>query len=179
MGIKQSIMGLAVLVFTACGTDSGEDARSIVGGVYKNNSIGLTISFPSSWQIRKDQTFGSTTADIVAVAPPINNFSPNMSVIIEAHSGSVKMSEILASIKIQIDSHVADLSQYHDSIYSIDGTEVGEMQYESSTNGNLLHFLQLFFIKNGKDVSCTITDKADDFQVNGDIRSVRASISIQ
>jgi hypothetical protein len=175
-----ALAALFSLALTACGTDS-ENPRSISGGVYANSAIGLKIAFPATWQIKTDQSFGNVSADIVAYGPTVGNFTPNVNVIFTSRSGSepTRTSEILASIKPQLQARFADMSAYHDTVYAIGGTEVGEMQYESSVNGNLMHFMQLLYVKNNLDVVCTFTEKAESFAGNQDFKSIKASITIQ
>jgi hypothetical protein len=187
MKMKASLPGLsafmalaafASLALTACGTDA-ENPRTVSGGAYSNTDIGLEITFPSAWQILTDQKFGAVSADVAAYGPAVGIFSPNVNVIFASHSGTTVLSEMLASIKPQLQARFADMSAYHDTVYVIGGSQVGELQYESSVNGNLMHFMQLIYVKNNLDVVCTFTDTAPDFPVNADIKSIKASINIR
>jgi hypothetical protein len=160
-------------------TDSEQPTKTIAGGKYSNNSIGLSITFPTNWQIKPDQVFLETKLDIVALGAPINGFSPNLNVVIENHSGPTSMAEIIPSIHTQLTQRILDLGNYRDSIYTMNGKEIGEFEYESSSNGTLLHYFQTIFINNGKDVSVTITDRADDYAINQDIKSIKSSITVK
>src|SRR4051812_23168006 len=180
MNFRISILAIiAWVVFTGCNTEPSVPDRTIISNKYENTAIGLRITFPKAWAIKTDQVFGSTKVDILAVGLPINAFAPNLSVIIEPHSGPTTMAEILPGIKASLTSQVADLANFADTIYTLNGKELGEIQYETAMNGALYHYLQMFFINNGKDISMTFTDKADDFPVNPDIKSIKASISIK
>ena len=61
----------------------------------------------------------------------------------------------------------------------MNGKEIGEFEYESSSNGILLHYFQTIFINNGKDVSVTITDRADDYAINEEIKGIKSSITVK
>lgn len=167
------------LLLIGCMTDSSEPTRTISKGKYTNNSIGLTITFPDTWLIKADQVFLDTKLDIVALGAPINNFSPNLNVIFSNHSGPTSMAEIIPSLHSQLIQRAPDLSKYADSIYTVNGKEIAEVEYETSNNGVLLHYLQMFFINNGKDVSVTITDRADHFAMNQEIKDIKSSVSVK
>jgi hypothetical protein len=167
------------MILVGCMTDSDQPTRTISAGKYVNNSIGLTITFPSTWQIKPDQVILDTKLDIVALGAPINSFSPNLNVVIESHSGPTSMAVIIPSIFSQLAQRTPDLSNYRDSVYSMNGKEIGEIEYESSSNGTILHYFQIFFINNGKDVSLSIADRADNFAANQEIKEIKASIKVK
>lgn len=179
MTIKAIALASLALLFAACGVDDPEPTGIVDSRDYYNKAIGLSMRFPSGWVIKHNQEFGEFTADIVASSLPSNGFSPNMNVIIIAHSGSTEMPDIISQVKAQLEANFQDLSGYHDSLYAINGTDVGQVQYESAASGVQLHYLQLFFIKNGQDVACSFGDRADAFDANADIKSIKASIKIQ
>src|SRR3954468_7979230 len=107
MNLKAAALGLTALSLIACETES-VNPRSIDGQVYKNSAVGLTITFPIDWVITPDQKFGSVTADIVALGLPVQDFTPNMNVIIVPHSGPAEMTDVLATLKPQLEAHYAD-----------------------------------------------------------------------
>jgi hypothetical protein len=115
---------------------------------------------------------------VVVVAPPIGNFSPNLNLIITAHSGPTAMQDILPMLESAVRGQTADVSGYTASIGTIDGKEVGRIDYESSVSGNLLHFSMLVFINNNQDVVVTITDSAADYPTNAEIAAIKASFHI-
>ncbi len=87
--------------------------------------------------------------------------------------------EIISAIHSKLAQKILDLSGYRDSIYSMNGKEIGEFEYESSNNGILLHYLQIVFLNKGKDVSVSFTDRADDFPLNQEIKAIKSSITVK
>lgn len=177
--ILSLIFILGSLFQSGCGTEEDGPARTIQAGAYANSALGLQMTFPAHWTIETDEVFGDVKADIVALAPPVNSFSANVSVIYEGHSGPTAMAEVLPMLRAQMQAQFADLSGYQETILSIDGKEVGQIEYETSMNGHRFRFLVLLFVNRGKDISITFTDKADTFAGNGEFPVVKASIRIQ
>lgn len=174
-----AISFLCLILLAGCGTDAEDSPRTISGGQYDNTAIGLSMTFPSSWQITPDYAFGNGKADILALSPPVGGFSPNVSVILGVHSGPSTMAEIIPPLKSELEKSLSDLSAYSDTIYAIDGKEVGEIQFETSVNGNLLHYRQMLFINKNRQVLLTFTDRADGFPLNQDFISIKESITIR
>jgi hypothetical protein len=178
MNLKAIALGSLGLLFLACGTDSDEEIRFIKGGDYTNKAIGLTITFPPAWVIKTDQKFGDVKVDMIATGLPIKEFKPNLSVIFGAHAGPTLV-EAFPTFQSELASRIPDMSRYQDTLYVMNGIDVAEIEYESTVSGNLFHFLQMFYTKNGQDVTCSITDRADDFADNAEIKGIKASIQIK
>lgn len=169
---------ILAICLVGCGTDEDGPARAIQGGAYSNSALGLKMDFPGTWTIETDKVFGNIKTDIVALAPPVNSFSPNVNVIYEAHSGPTAMAEVLPMLKAQLQAQIADLSGYQESILSIGGKEVGQIEYETTMNRIRFHFLVLLFVNRGNDISITFTDRAENFGTNAEFQTVKASIQI-
>lgn len=171
-------MVLSTVVFTGCVSDPEDPDRILTSNHYTNKVIGFDFAFPATWLAKLDQTFGNTKVDVVVAAPPRNNFSSNLNLIISPHSGPAAMQEILPMLESAIKGQTVDAAGYTASIGTIDGKEVGRIDYESSVSGNLLHFSMLVFINNNKDVVVTLTDRAEDFPTNTGIAAIKASFHI-
>lgn len=173
-----SLLVLSVFLFTGCISDPDDPDRILTSSHYTNKAIGFDFAFPTTWQAKLDQSFGNVKTDVVVVAAPRNNFSPNLNVIITPHSGPTAMQDILPMLENAVKSQTVDASGYTASIGTLDGKEVGRIDYESSVSGNLLHFSMLVFINNNKDVVVTITDRADDYPINTEIAAIKAAFHI-
>lgn len=88
------------------------------------------------------------------------------------------MDSVLSMVAGQLQAGVADLSAYQQAILTVDGKEVGKVEYESTSNGVKMRFRLLLFMNKGKDVTLTFTDKAERFSANADFQSITASMSI-
>jgi hypothetical protein len=173
------LLALTALSLMGCMTDSEKGPnRTLTSGVYDNPDIGLHINFPAAWEAKLDQTFGNTKIDLVILDTPRNGFRPNLTVIHTPHSGPTLMSEVLPLFKSEIQAQIPDASQYQESITTINGKEVGRIDYESTVSGNLLHFRLMLFVNSGRDVVITLTDRADDFLVNASVQGMFGGISI-
>lgn len=173
------LLALAALSFMGCMTDSDKGSnRTLTSGKYDNHDIGLQIVFPTAWEAKLDQTYGNTKIDLVLLDAAKNGFRPNLTVIHTPHSGPTLMAEVLPMLNSEVHAQFADVSLYQESIGNINGKEVGYIEYESSVNGNLLHYKMMLFVNNGRDVVITLTDRADDFAVNSDVQGLFGGISI-
>lgn len=181
LGTRSIAAGLLVLsafLFTGCVSDSDDPDRILTSNHYTNKIIGLDFAFPPTWQAKLDQAVLSTKIDVVVMAPPIGNFSPNLNLIITAHSGPTAMQDILPLLESAVKGQIADVSGYTASIGMIDDKEVGLIDYESVYNGNLLHFSLVVFVNNNKDVVVTFTDSAANYPRNAEMAAIKASFHI-
>ena len=167
----------ATLLLAACVSDDNSDNRSIANNKYVNPAIGVSMQFPANWQLKLDYVYGSITFDMVALAPPIQNFSPNVSVQIGMHTGTTDMAAILDTVGLQLKSQIADLGQYQSAVKELNGKKYGEISYTTTSAGNLLKFKQDLIMNMGKDITITYTDFASRFDQNSDFVSVSQSLS--
>jgi hypothetical protein len=167
----------AALLLSACVSDNNTDNRSIANNKYVNPAVGLSLQFPANWQLKLDYVYGSLTFDLVALAPPIQNFSPNVSVQIGPHSGTTDMAVVLDTLGKQLKSQVPDLGQYQAVVKELNGKKYGEITYTTTSVGNLLKFKQDFILNMGKDITITYTDFASRFDQNSDFASIDQSLS--
>lgn len=172
------VFSAGILMFAGCTTEDNFVERTVQSNVYSNTSIGLSITFPQNWLLKSDEVYGKYTFDIFGFGAPIDNFSPNVSVLIQAHSGATAMEEILPNLLPSLQKSLPDVGNYRDTIYTINGKQIGQIEFESSSHGTLNHFLEMFFINKGKDMMITFTDRASHFAVNQEFKSVKSSISI-
>jgi len=178
----QRVLGLltGTLLLASCvSSDYSSDNRTIANNKYSNAEIGLTLQFPAAWQIKLDQVYGSDTLDIVALAPSAQDFSANVNVQFDAHSGTTDMAAILDTIGVQLRDHVPDLGQYQSGLKDLDGKQYGEVSYTTTYLGHLLKYRQDFIINKGKDISVTYTDLASRFDQNTDFVGISQSMTIE
>ena len=167
-----------LLVVMACTTDEGGNPRSTAGNKYVNTAIGTTLQFPPAWQLKTDYKFGEKTFDLAALAPPVSDFSANVLVSIEPHQGTDDMREVLNMIKQSLTAQTPDLREYRDTVYKVDGTEVGEVVYTTGVSGKDYRAKSVFFVNRNKEVSIIYTDLADRYTANADFASIQASMEI-
>jgi hypothetical protein len=168
-----------LLVVTACTTDDSEAQRSVAGNKYVNPSIGTTLQFPSSWQLKTDYKFGEKTLDLAAFAPPLAGFSANVLIAIDLHQGTDNMREVLTMIKGSLSAQYPVLRNYSDTVYQVGGKDVGEMVYTTAVGGKDYRAKSVYFVNHNKEVSITYTDMADRYMTNTDFKTVQSSMSIE
>jgi hypothetical protein len=173
-----SALFFSIFLF-GCTTDSS-DPRSIKNNKYDNSAIGLTIQFPTNWQLKLDQKYGSLNIDLVALGPPISGFSPNVSNIIQNHTGSatVNWSLVLDSAKAQLQAQIPDLGSFTDTVLTLDGSTYAEMSYTTTSQGNLLKIKQDLLLNRNKEITLTYTDFASRFDQNTDFVSIQSNMTI-
>jgi hypothetical protein len=179
--MKKLLLALSAsaLLFSGCNTESEKPNRIPTPGHYVNAAVGLDLAYPTAWQAKLDQNLNGTQVDLLLIdQQPLGGFSPNLTVIIVIPSGSTSLNSILTESEEALRAHFPDLSQYHDSISVRDGKEVASLEYEVTSGGALLHFLQYIFLNNKRAVIMTFSDRADHFPNNADIAGMRNSFSI-
>jgi len=159
-------------------TESDLDPRSIKNGAYSNSAFGLSMTFPPVWQFRTDQKYGDVVPDLVAIGPPIANFSPNVNIIAGAHSSSADWATELPQIKTQILAQITDATAWQDTVVVIDGHDLARIEYESTQAGFLLHYRQYLLVNRGKQIVVTFSDRAAHFPANEDFPGIVASMRV-
>jgi len=169
-----------VLLLTACvATDYSTGNRSIANNKYDNAEIGIALQFPASWELKLDQIYGSDTVDLVALAPPVEDFSAYTLVQIEANRGTTDLAAILDTVGLELAARIPDLGQYQSGLKDLNGKQYGEISYTTTSRGNLLKYKQDFFINRGKDIWITYVDFASRFDQNTDFVSIGNSMTIE
>ncbi len=160
--------------------DNSIDSRSIQNNKYTNSAIGLSLQFPSNWQLKLDQKYGTVNVDLVALGPASQNFSPNVNIIIEPHTGSavIDWRSTLDSEKVQLQSQILDLGNYSDTILTLDGNTYGEMSYTTTSQGYPLKIKQALILNKNQEITITYTDLSSRFDQNLDFPSIEASMDI-
>ncbi|MDB5051603.1 MAG: hypothetical protein JWO30_4674 [Fibrobacteres bacterium] len=176
--MKCTLAAAFFLLITACATDDGENPRSIAGNKYVNTSIGTTLQFPSSWQLKTDYKFGEKTLDLAALAPPIDGFSANVLIGIDPHQGTDNMRDVLTMIKGSILAQYPDVRDYIDTVYQVEGKDVGEMVYTTAVSGKDYRAKSLYFVNKNKEISIIYTDIADRYMTNADFEGIQSSMHL-
>jgi len=175
------LLGLLIgtLLLSSCVTaDYSSDNRTIANNKYSNAEIGLTLQFPASWEAKLDQIYGSDTVELVALAPPEQNYSAEVYVQIEARKGT-DLAAILDTVALEVKADIPDLGQYHSDIKDLDGKEYGEISYTTTSRGNLLKYKQDLIIRSGKHIWVSYVDLASRFDQNTDFTSISQSMTIE
>jgi hypothetical protein len=173
------VLFAVLLVVTACGAaDNGENPRSIAGNKYVNTSIGTTLAFPASWQLKTDYKFGELTFDVAALAPPIDGFSANVLIEIDPHQGTDNIRDVLTRIHANLSTQYPDARDYQDSVYQVDGKDVGEMVYTTAVGGKDYRAMSLYFVNRDKEVSIVFTDLASRYPANTDFQGIQSSLHL-
>ena len=168
-----------LLVVTACGAaDNGENPRSIAGNKYVNTSIGTTLAFPASWQLKTDYKFGELTLDVAALAPPIDGFSANVLIEIDPHQGTDDIRDILTRLHANLSRQYPDVRDYQDSVSQVDGKDVGDIIYTTAIGGKDYRSMSLYFVNHNKEVSIIFTDLAARYPASTDFQGIRASMHL-
>ncbi len=171
------ITGLLSAVFlSGCLSGPEDDSRSITNNLYRHNGIGVSIQLPASWEILLDQKFGEVKADMVGMAPVGSGITPNVNLIYRHHTGSSDMPSILAELKPQLEAAYADMKNYRDTLYQINGVRVAELFYTTASQGRLLAFNQILSVHRDNFVAITLTDDAERVGVNADLVQIKAGI---
>jgi hypothetical protein len=177
---KSLILITGTLLLTSCvSSDYSTDNRSIANNKYANAEIGLSLQFPASWELKLDQIYGSDTVDLVALAPPIQDFSAYVLVQIEANLGNTDLAAILDTVGMELQARIPDLGQYQSGLKDLNGKQYAEISYTTTSRGNLRKYKQDFFINRGKDIWITYVDFASRFDQNTDFVSISNSMTIE
>lgn len=116
--------------------------------------------------------------DLAALAPPIDGFSANVLIGIDSHQGTNNMREVLTMIKGSISAQYPDLRDYGDTVYQVDGKDVGEMIYTTAVGGKDYRAKSIYFVNRNKEVSIIYTDMADRYTTNPDFGGIQSSMHL-
>ena len=178
MSLKYIVAAASLFAAAACTTEDSGNPRSITDNKYSNTLIGTTVQFPSSWQLKTDYKFGEKTLDLAALAPPIDGFSANVLIEIDPHQGTSNMREVLTLIKGSLSAQYPALHDYSDTVYQVDGKDVGEMIYTTDIGGKSYRAKSVYFVNKNKEVSVNYTDLADRYMTNTEFAAIQASMHL-
>jgi hypothetical protein len=170
---------ISTMLIVSCSSDDEENPRSISNNKYINTSIGVSLQFPTTWTLKVDQMHGKTLMELVAVGTPVDGYSPNISVVIESHSGSSNLNEVLPAFKAVLLSSAPDLADYSESIKEFNGKQYGDISYTASNGGTKYKLGQLLIINKDKDITVTLIDVATRFDANTEFMGIKSSLEIQ
>jgi hypothetical protein len=77
-----------------------------------------------------------------------------------------------------LQTQVADLGNYTDTVLSVNGISYAELSFTTTSQGNLLKIQQDLLLNKGKEISLTYTDFASRFDQNADFIAIHASMTL-
>ena len=175
---KKALILFLPLFFSSCMTETPSESRSISGNKYTNSDISLSMQFPANWNLKLDQKFGAIDINLVALGVAVSNFSPNVTVILNPHTGSNDWNKIQETVAVQIKAGIKDAGQYISAIKTRNNKNYLEISYTTTNSGTLLKIKQELLLHNNIDVTVTYTDLASRFDQNQEFVAIDSSMSI-
>ena len=179
------ILPILALFLASCSVDSdtntlsGGGDNAIVDGMYVENGLGFECVIPSGWETELNTSIQGVSVDFVAKNSPENNFAANVLCVTSAHSGTTDMTESLEYYvsMIKENPNFSSLEIISSNVQTIDGIEVGRVEYSCSSNGYSITCRELLFIRGNTDVQIAFTDLQTTFNDRTEFDAVENSLS--
>ena len=93
--------------------------------------------------------------------------------------GTDNIRDVLTRIHANLSTHYPDLRDYQDSVYQVDGKDVGEMVYTTAVGGKDYRAMSLYFVNRDKEVSIVFTDLASRYPAKTHFPSIQSSLHLE